>query len=222
MSLCLFVQPPRPCDDYWSEFRHCKSFLNRFHHYYTHGTFTSCQQWKEDYHNCKEWEKHRGTEAKVQFNCLSSYLKLEFLIDNLILFMMFIFQEALLKSERNRVAEQKSFTPVWTLRQDPPRDWHMPLNQERPQDPWAVTVPDLLPSLCHGSQNEITFMMFCISLHGHQILQIRPTCWRNWLSLIAISGCVFKSCPMETGMCSIFKQCWHHLVGEHKDYSCYV
>uniref|UniRef100_A0A4W6C3E1 Synaptic plasticity regulator PANTS n=1 Tax=Lates calcarifer TaxID=8187 RepID=A0A4W6C3E1_LATCA len=104
--LCPFVQPPRACDNYWSEFRHCKSLWNRFHHYYTYGTSPSCQQWQEDYNNCKEWEKHRDIEAK----------------------------EALQRSERNRVAEQKKFTPVWKLRQDPPRDWHLPLNQEKPQD----------------------------------------------------------------------------------------
>ncbi|XP_060894584.1 UPF0545 protein C22orf39 homolog [Labrus mixtus] len=95
---------PRACDDYWSEFRHCKSLRNHFHHYYTHGTSPSCQQWKEDYKNCREWEKSRSAEAK----------------------------EALQRSERNRVEEQKKFTPVWELRRDPPKDWHMPLNQERP------------------------------------------------------------------------------------------
>lgn len=63
----LIQQTPRSCDDYWSEFKHCKSLWNRFHHYYTYGTSPSCQQWKEDYRNCKEWEKRRSAEAKVQF-----------------------------------------------------------------------------------------------------------------------------------------------------------
>ncbi|XP_070821090.1 synaptic plasticity regulator PANTS [Chaetodon trifascialis] len=97
---------PRPCDVYWSEFAHCKSLWNNFHHYYSYGTSPSCGQWKLDYYNCKEWEKHRDPQAK----------------------------EALLTSERNRVAEQRKFTPVWKLRQDPPKDWYMPLNQEKPQD----------------------------------------------------------------------------------------
>nr|XP_024660239.1 UPF0545 protein C22orf39 homolog isoform X1 [Maylandia zebra] len=105
-SWLRFNKPPRACEDYWSEFRHCKSFKNWFHHYYTYGTVPSCQQWKEDYHNCREWEKHRGTEAK----------------------------EALRRSEKIRVAEQRNFIPVWQLRQEPPRDWHVPLNQEKPQD----------------------------------------------------------------------------------------
>ncbi|XP_068422533.1 synaptic plasticity regulator PANTS [Clinocottus analis] len=99
-------KPPRACDDYWSELNHCKSLKNHFHHYYTHGTSPPCQQWKEDFDNCREWEKNKSTESK----------------------------EALQTSERNRVAEQRKFTPVWELRQDPPRDWHMPLNQEKPQD----------------------------------------------------------------------------------------
>ncbi|XP_061754963.1 UPF0545 protein C22orf39 homolog [Nerophis ophidion] len=97
---------PRACSDYWSEYKLCKSLRNRFHHYYTYGTFPSCMQWKEDYNNCTAWEKNQGTEAK----------------------------EALRKSERDRVAEQKKFTPVWRLRQKPPSDWHSPLNQDEPQD----------------------------------------------------------------------------------------
>ncbi|CAB1322101.1 unnamed protein product, partial [Coregonus sp. 'balchen'] len=32
------------------------------------------------------------------------------------------------------MAEQRKFTPVWDLRRDPPRDWHMPLHQGTPQD----------------------------------------------------------------------------------------
>uniref|UniRef100_A0A1A7Y886 Synaptic plasticity regulator PANTS n=1 Tax=Iconisemion striatum TaxID=60296 RepID=A0A1A7Y886_9TELE len=99
-------RPPRICEDYLNEFRHCKSFSNRFHHYYAYGTLPSCHQWKEDYHNCRQWEKHSNTEAK----------------------------EALRKSERTRVAEQTNFKPVWELRQEPPRDWNMPLNQENPHD----------------------------------------------------------------------------------------
>lgn len=108
--------PPRACEDYWSEFRHCKSLKNCFHHYYTYGTVPSCQQWKEDYHNCREWEKHRGTEAK----------------------------EALRRSEKIRVAEQRNFIPVWQLRQEPPRDWHVPLNQEKPQDSWTSSFDNML------------------------------------------------------------------------------
>ncbi|KAM9548019.1 synaptic plasticity regulator PANTS-like [Salvelinus alpinus] len=99
-------RPPRTCDDYWSEFRHCKSLWNRFHNYYAHGTSPSCGQWKEDYYSCREWEKNPGPETK----------------------------ESLQQSERNREAEQRKFTPVWDLRRDPPRDWHMPLHQGKSPD----------------------------------------------------------------------------------------
>ncbi|CAL1614933.1 unnamed protein product [Knipowitschia caucasica] len=97
---------PRACEDYWSEFSHCRSLMNRFHHYYTFGESPSCQQWKEDYANCKQWENSKDSRAK----------------------------EALQTSERRRVAEQQMFTPVWQLRKEPPQDWHLPLNQDKPQD----------------------------------------------------------------------------------------
>ncbi|XP_029296350.1 synaptic plasticity regulator PANTS [Cottoperca gobio] len=99
-------RPPRDCDQYLREFKHCKSWSNSFHHYYTYGTSPSCKQWKEDYYYCREWENRKDVGAK----------------------------EALQKSERNRVAEQRNFIPVWELRKNPPRDWHMPLNQEKPQN----------------------------------------------------------------------------------------
>ncbi|XP_035999858.1 UPF0545 protein C22orf39 homolog [Fundulus heteroclitus] len=99
-------RPPRACDDYLSEFRHCGSFSNRFHHYYTYGTVRSCQQWEVDYRNCREWESHRLTKAK----------------------------DALQKSERSRLAEQENFTPVWKLRKEPPSDWHRPLDQGNQQN----------------------------------------------------------------------------------------
>uniref|UniRef100_A0A3P9I3E1 Synaptic plasticity regulator PANTS n=1 Tax=Oryzias latipes TaxID=8090 RepID=A0A3P9I3E1_ORYLA len=99
-------RPPRACDTYWSEFWHCKSLVNRFHHYYTYGTTPSCHQWKEDYYNCREWEKSRSPETK----------------------------EALQRSERKRVAEQKKFDPVWELRCEPPKDWNLPLNQDNTED----------------------------------------------------------------------------------------
>lgn len=66
----ICVQTPRDCGDYLSEFRHCKSLWNRFHHYYAYGTIPSCHQWKEDYNNCKEWEKHKTLKAKVDTGTL--------------------------------------------------------------------------------------------------------------------------------------------------------
>lgn len=134
--ISLIQQTPRSCDDYWSEFLHCVSLWNRFHHYYSHGTFLSCQQWKKDYRNCKEWEKHRSADAKVQL-CLFRervYEHLEFLEMKSYSLVFIYLQEALLKSERCRLEEQRRFIPVWQLRQHPPKDWHLPLNQERPQD----------------------------------------------------------------------------------------
>ncbi|KAG7481064.1 hypothetical protein MATL_G00062640 [Megalops atlanticus] len=99
-------RPPRSCDDYWSEFRLCKSLWNRFHHYYTFGKTPTCQQWKDDYYTCREWEKSHSTETK----------------------------ESLQQSERARVAEQRKFSPVWELRTKPPEDWHLPLPQDKRQD----------------------------------------------------------------------------------------
>ncbi|XP_041084331.1 UPF0545 protein C22orf39 homolog [Polyodon spathula] len=99
-------RPPRACDDYWSEYKHCKSLLHRFHCYYTLGEAPSCQQWKADYYSCRDWEKHQTTEAK----------------------------EALRESERHRVAQQKQHAPVWELRKKPPADWHLPLEYRDPKD----------------------------------------------------------------------------------------
>ncbi|XP_078083766.1 synaptic plasticity regulator PANTS isoform X2 [Mustelus asterias] len=69
-------RPPRVCDDYRSEWKHCRSLGNLFHHYYTYGELPSCQQWKKDYHNCMEWEKLKFDEAK--FCWCQGFRKIEF------------------------------------------------------------------------------------------------------------------------------------------------
>ena len=147
-SAFVCPQPPRSCSEYWSEFKHCKSLRNRFQHYYAHGTSPSCQQWKEDYDMCTTWEKCKDQGAKVEFS-FASIISLLWVMGSVYFSWVpqsnndcnfvhnFILQEALRSSERSRLAEQKKFTPVWELRRVPPKDWHMPLNHERPQDSWT-------------------------------------------------------------------------------------
>lgn len=74
-NLCMFFssQPPRVCDVYWTEFKHCKSLRNRLHHYYTYGTSPVCLQWKDDYEACREWERNRSPHAKVSVCCKASH-----------------------------------------------------------------------------------------------------------------------------------------------------
>ncbi|XP_061117701.1 UPF0545 protein C22orf39 homolog isoform X2 [Conger conger] len=57
-------RPPRTCEEYWSELRHCRSLSNRFHQLYAHGTAPHCQQWRDDYYACRQWEKSLSAEAK--------------------------------------------------------------------------------------------------------------------------------------------------------------
>ncbi|KAM9526815.1 synaptic plasticity regulator PANTS [Guaruba guarouba] len=97
-------QPPRPCEDYWWEWKHCRGLRHAFHHYYAHGELPTCGRWREDYEACRAWEKGRAAAA----------------------------QEALCKSERARVMENQKYAPVWTLRKNPPPDWYLPLDQDKP------------------------------------------------------------------------------------------
>ncbi|XP_005990249.1 synaptic plasticity regulator PANTS isoform X2 [Latimeria chalumnae] len=99
-------RPPRACDDYWSEWKHCKSLRNRFHHYYVYGDAPSCQQWKTDYSNCREWESRTNPEAK----------------------------EALRESEKQKVVGQKKYSPIWKLRKSPPAEWYLPLQEGNPKE----------------------------------------------------------------------------------------
>ncbi|KYO39503.1 UPF0545 protein C22orf39 homolog [Alligator mississippiensis] len=96
-------RPPRACNDYWSEWKHCKGIQNLFHHYYTFGEVPSCAQWKTDYKDCREWEKNKSAHAK----------------------------ESLCKSERARILEKQKHAPVWKLRKDPPADWYLPLREDK-------------------------------------------------------------------------------------------
>ncbi|XP_032632923.1 synaptic plasticity regulator PANTS isoform X2 [Chelonoidis abingdonii] len=104
-ALGLDKEPPRTCEDYWSEWKHCKGIRNLFHNYYTYGEAPSCEQWKIDYGNCRKWEKSKSPDAK----------------------------ESLCKSERVRILEKQKYDPVWQLRKSPPRDWYLPLGQDKPK-----------------------------------------------------------------------------------------
>ncbi|XP_021268513.1 UPF0545 protein C22orf39 homolog [Numida meleagris] len=92
-------RPPRPCEDYWWEWKHCRGLRHAFHHYYAHGELPACGRWREDYAACRAWEKDRAAAAR----------------------------EALRESERAPVLEQKKHGAVWPLRRCPPPDWHRPL-----------------------------------------------------------------------------------------------
>ncbi|NWS54843.1 CV039 protein, partial [Chunga burmeisteri] len=97
-------QPPRSCEDYWWEWKHCRGLRHAFHHYYAHGELPACGRWLDDYEACRAWERGRAAAA----------------------------QEALCKSERARVMEKQKYTPVWMLRKNPPPDWYLPLDQDKP------------------------------------------------------------------------------------------
>lgn len=58
-------QPPRSCEDYWGEWKHCRGLRHAFHHYYTHGELPDCGRWREDYEACRAWERDRATAAQV-------------------------------------------------------------------------------------------------------------------------------------------------------------
>ncbi|XP_014750039.1 PREDICTED: UPF0545 protein C22orf39 homolog [Sturnus vulgaris] len=96
-------RPPRSCEDYWDEWKHCRGLLYAFHHYYTHGELPDCGRWREDYEACRAWERDRAAAA----------------------------QEALCKSERARVMEKQKYAPVWKLRKSPPPDWYLPLDHDK-------------------------------------------------------------------------------------------
>ncbi|KAM8961523.1 synaptic plasticity regulator PANTS [Pelodytes ibericus] len=97
-------RPPRDCNDYWAEWKHCKSLRNRFHNYYTYGTPPMCEEWKTGYIACNEWQNTRSSEAK----------------------------ETLQQFEKSMMQEKHKHSPVWTLRKKPPPDWHLPLNTGKP------------------------------------------------------------------------------------------
>uniref|UniRef100_A0A8C3CHC8 Synaptic plasticity regulator PANTS n=1 Tax=Cairina moschata TaxID=8855 RepID=A0A8C3CHC8_CAIMO len=37
-------RPPRSCEDYWWEWRHCRGLRHAFHHYYAHGARAAAAQ----------------------------------------------------------------------------------------------------------------------------------------------------------------------------------
>lgn len=128
----LCPQPPRPCEDYWWEWKHCRGLRHAFHHYYAHGELPDCSRWRDDYAACRAWEKDRTAAARVpparpalrtgrwgEAACGAGVGTAA----------VSVFQEALCESERARALERKKHGAVWALRSCPPPDWHRPLER---------------------------------------------------------------------------------------------
>ncbi|NXG16823.1 CV039 protein, partial [Grallaria varia] len=98
-------QPPRSCEDYWWEWKHCRGLRHAFHHYYAHGELPACGRWRDDYEACRDWERHRDTAAQVPARGTAGRA-----------------------GEAGPGAGQKH-APVWRLRKSPPPDWYLPLDQ---------------------------------------------------------------------------------------------
>ncbi|NXY81061.1 CV039 protein, partial [Alcedo cyanopectus] len=94
-------QPPRSCEDYWWEWKHCRGLRHAFQHYYAHGELPACGRWREDYEACRAWEKDRAASAQVP------------------------------PAPARLVEEKQKYAPVWTLRKSPPADWYRPLDQDK-------------------------------------------------------------------------------------------
>ncbi|NXA78144.1 CV039 protein, partial [Thryothorus ludovicianus] len=93
-------QPPRSCEDYWGEWKHCRGLRHAFHHYYAHGELPECGRWREDYEACRAWERDRTAAAQVP--------------------------APLPLLARPRSAGRGCW--VWKLRKSPPSDWYLPLD----------------------------------------------------------------------------------------------
>ncbi|KYN14130.1 UPF0545 protein C22orf39 like protein [Trachymyrmex cornetzi] len=92
----------RPCMVYKDEYDDCSSIKARFHQYFIFGETVNCKQWKTDYNNCYQWEKHKSEEA----------------------------YDALIKSEKQRRFNRLHAhyqNDVWEKRKKPPENWNTPL-----------------------------------------------------------------------------------------------
>ncbi|XP_065502681.1 synaptic plasticity regulator PANTS isoform X2 [Caloenas nicobarica] len=148
-------RPPRSCEDYWWEWKHCRGLRHAFHHYYTHGELPACGRWREDYEACRAWERGRAAAAQVPpgpagKTCSWGVQERSWLQPHKAerqepfsagcsitrpfsrLGCLLGGKEALCKSERARVMEKQKYAPVWKLRKSPPPDWYLPLDEDKP------------------------------------------------------------------------------------------
>ncbi|XP_029161594.1 UPF0545 protein C22orf39 homolog [Nylanderia fulva] len=92
----------RPCMIYKAEYDDCTSIRARFHQYFVFGKTIDCSQWKTDYTNCYEWEKHKSEKA---------------------------YKELIMSEKQRRIDRLHAHyqNDVWEKREKPPENWNAPL-----------------------------------------------------------------------------------------------
>ena len=53
----------RECDRYKDEYNGCSSIKGKFYSYYIDGKFSSCDEWKKNYKDCKLWVSNTDKDA---------------------------------------------------------------------------------------------------------------------------------------------------------------
>lgn len=62
--LAVFCQV-RKCELYYDEMKECQSYSSQLHQYYVYGEKQSCQNWVDNYADCRKWSTDQDMEALV-------------------------------------------------------------------------------------------------------------------------------------------------------------
>ncbi|CAM9540011.1 unnamed protein product [Bubo scandiacus] len=115
-------RPPRSCEDYWWEWKHCRGLRHAFHHYYAHGELPACRPLAGRLRGLRalgEGPRRRraGTARAPRLppSRLGSERQPE--------------RRSLSRPVPCGLSEISSSV---TLRKSPPPDWYIPLDQDKP------------------------------------------------------------------------------------------
>ena len=90
------------CEEYSSDYLHCKKFTSRVNQYYQNGQTVDCSFYLKLVDNCYKWQRDGDKNA----------------LNNLVEFEKYFINERTKNALKN---------DVWELRDKPPHDWNAPL-----------------------------------------------------------------------------------------------
>ena len=138
----------RECEDYKDEYKGCSSMKGKLYMYYHNGKITSCNEWKQNYEDCKLWVDNTDESAAKRI----------------------IEREEIRISERLKGHFENDVWESRTPAEMPPADWNKPLPEHLAQASEDSYLKQYQESLEEGSDSSGALQLRALAAKSSMVL----------------------------------------------------